>query len=202
MGGGHSVHELDIDFGVFSAFAGIRLGANAIHRYCERTLRLRTQGAERHGLGGEPPHDRLDGFDFFERDGAADPESQQVADGERLAPVHFPGKVVIGVAVVVFRGSLQVADYLRAVGVALEALAKPIEAGKLDFVRRVPEGAAVAVENVATEVHPFPPAHQRARIREAAAHDFVAEPDDFEKFSAQVTGQGRDPHLRHDLLQA
>ena len=104
--------------------------------------------------------------------------------------------------VAVLRGLLQIADDVRAVGVPLEAPAEPIEACEIELFRRGTERGAVPVEDVARQVHKLASPDERARVGETPVHHFPIEPDDLEEFSAQVTGKRRDPHLRHDLLDA
>ena len=84
----------------------------------------------------------------------------------------------------------------------LEAPAEPIEACEIELFRRGTERGAVPVEDVARQVHKLASPDERARVGETPVHHFPIEPDDLEEFSAQVTGERRDPHLRHDLLEA
>ena len=52
---------------VFSAFAGVGLAADAVHRDGQRLVRLFADRSERHGAGGEALDDFLGGLDFFQR---------------------------------------------------------------------------------------------------------------------------------------
>src|SRR5262245_43422280 len=52
---------------VFTAFAGVALAADAIHRDGQRFMRFLADRTERHGARGKSLHDRLDGLDLLER---------------------------------------------------------------------------------------------------------------------------------------
>ena len=54
--------------GFLAAFAGVRLAADAVHGDGERGVRLARDRAERHGAGGEAPHDGLGRLDLLDRD--------------------------------------------------------------------------------------------------------------------------------------
>ena len=75
--------------GFLAAFAGIRLAADAVHGDGERGMRLARDRAERHGAGGEPPHDVLGRLDLLDRHRLARIlvgrlDAEQAADGVKV----------------------------------------------------------------------------------------------------------------------
>ena len=56
-----------IPVGILSALAAVAHRAEAVHRNCDRLMRLRTERTERHRAGDEVVNDRFDAFDLLER---------------------------------------------------------------------------------------------------------------------------------------
>ena len=52
---------------IFSALAGVRLAADAVHGDCQSFVRFFADRSKRHGAGGKAFHDLLGGLDFFDR---------------------------------------------------------------------------------------------------------------------------------------
>src|SRR5258707_1113452 len=65
---GISIRKRDIPFRIFTAFTGIALAANPVHRDSQRFVRLLADRAVAHGAGLEALHDGFDRLDIFNRD--------------------------------------------------------------------------------------------------------------------------------------
>ena len=62
---GIAVGIVHVARGIFAAFAGVALAANAVHRDGERFVRFLADGAVGHRAGFEPLDDRFNRFDFL-----------------------------------------------------------------------------------------------------------------------------------------
>ena len=63
-----AVRVAAIPRGIFSAFAGVRLAAEPVHRDGDGLVGFLADRAVRHRTGGKPLEDRLGGLDLFDRD--------------------------------------------------------------------------------------------------------------------------------------
>ncbi len=79
-----AVRQRHVAFGVFAAFAGVALAADAVHGDGERLVRFLADGAVAHGAGLEALHDALDRLDLLDGNGLDLLEVEQAA---QRAPV-------------------------------------------------------------------------------------------------------------------
>src|SRR5690606_26725408 len=112
------VRKRTITIGLFAAFAGVGLAADAVHGDGERRMRLAADRAEGHGAGDEALDDGGRAFDFFERDFRPKRlDVEEVANGEIavFARVHAGREAVIAV-LRGFRAFLEGADGVLEIG--------------------------------------------------------------------------------------
>src|SRR5690606_3601217 len=114
---------------VLAALAGVRLGAEAVHRDREGFVRLARDRAVAHRAGREPLDDARDGFDLVDRNGAAQPlaELEQAAQRLQRGGLVVDQLRVLAEDVVAARarGVLQTEDRLRVEQVG-RAVAAPL----------------------------------------------------------------------------
>jgi hypothetical protein len=101
---------------IFTAFAGIRLAADAVHRQRQHGMRLGGNGTERHRAGGEAFDDAGGRLDFIERHrraGRFDFEQAAQSQMPLALIVDQAGIFLVGLVLVGARGVLQLGDRIR-----------------------------------------------------------------------------------------
>ena len=74
-----------VALGIFAAFAGVALAADAVHRDGERLVRFLADGAVAHRAGLEALDDAVDRFDFLDGNRLVGPfEIEQAAQGAQV----------------------------------------------------------------------------------------------------------------------
>ena len=101
--------------GVLAAFAGVALAADAVHRDCQRLVRLTGDGAVAHRAGLEALHDGRDGLDFLDGNRSRRLELQQAAQRVDIFElgVHQRAVFLEGLVIRVADGLLELVDGLR-----------------------------------------------------------------------------------------
>ena len=193
--------------GIFAAFAGVGLAADAVHRDRERLVRLGGDGAVGHGAGLEALHDRLDGLDFLDRNGGRSLELEQTAQRAELDAL-FVDDFRVTAERREIRGTdgfLQMMDGFRRkeMGFAVVAPLVLAAGGQHGGVgRAVRVGRAVAGKDFLRDDIEADAADAGGRPGEVVVHDGLVEPEGFEDLCAPVALDRGNAHLGHDLDHA
>src|SRR5450631_3226018 len=141
---------------LLAAFAGVRLAANTVHGDGERGVRFARNRAERHGAGGEAPHDVLGRLDLLDGDRLAGVfvrrlDAEQAADRQQplVLFVYDLGEGAVMLLRIAAHRVLQPGDGLGGPDMVLAAHAHGIVAADVEH-RRVNRGIA---EGVAVAAH-------------------------------------------------
>ena len=190
----------EVALGAFAAFAGIRLGADAVHGDRQRLVRLRRQRAERDPRRHQAAADVGDRLHFLQRrrlGGAAEIEEVAHADGRQLR--RALGVAAVGGVGIVRHRVLEDVDQLAVEGVRLAAVAVAVEAAHRQRRRALGEGAAVALQNHALDPRQADAGDARRHSGEEPRHQRPRQAERLEIVAAAIGAQHRDAHLRHDL---
>ena len=187
---------------IFAAFAGIAARAEPVHRDRERLVRLGRQRAERHAGRIEALEDRLDRFDFVDRNRLQRRfDREQVAQRRRRAAVDRVGIAPIQGVIAGAHGRLQRADDFRVIHVEFAVRQRVQQAARRQRVVRIARGDELRVI-FGLDLVEAGAADTRRRAGEAQVDDFAMQADDLEQLRAAIAGDRRDAHLRDDLEQA
>jgi hypothetical protein len=166
-------------------------------------VRLPRDGAERHGPGGEAPHDRVDGLDLLEGDGREVGELEEVPERDRRLGRVVDEACVLAVERVVVRprGVLELVDRLRVVEVAFPPKPPLVQPAQLEvgLVLHVDVGGLVAHQRLALDRGDVDAADARDGAWEVLLDDVVGEAHRLEDLRADVGRDRRDSHLGHRL---
>ena len=187
---------------VFAAFAGVGTRAQAVHGFRQGFVGFRRQGAEGNTRRVEALEDRLQRFDFADRQRRLQGfHLEQVADHRHRTVVHQRGVFLELGVVALLHGSLQGADHIRVVGVVLTAVDELQQAALLDRLARAPgfAGQQFLFGFEVDETRALDPARYAT---EAQVDHFLGQADGFEQLRTAVGSDGGNPHFREDLQQA
>ncbi|CDL21927.1 conserved hypothetical protein [Klebsiella pneumoniae IS53] len=186
---------------VFTAFTGVGEAADAVHRFRQRLVRFRAQGADRHRRGIEAFKQLLRRLYFVDADGVfAWVERQQVAQRGRWTFVNQFRVLLIIAVFAALHGLLQGAHHVRVVGMIFAAVHIFQQTALGQWLTRQP-GAFRQIQQILLEVVEAGAADAADHALEAELGDIAMQTDRFEQLRAAVGGDGRDPHLGHDLIQ-
>ena len=199
-------------FGLLATFAGVRLAADAVHGDGERGVRLARDRTERHGAGGEAPHDGLGRLHLFDRYRLAAVflrrlDAEQAANGHQpfVLLVHDSSEGAVVFLRIAAHRVLQAGDGLGGPDMVLAAHAHRIVAADVEHRcvdRRIAEGVAVAAHRLFGDLgqpHAFDAGMGAGEI---LVDEVLAQADRVENLRAAIGLIGGDAHLRHHLEQA
>ena len=215
--GGQGLALLDRDalefvavaLGVFAAFTGIALAANAVHGHGQRSVGFGRDRTQRHGTGGKALDDFGSGFDFFHRDGLGRIELEL----EQTAQRHVPLALVVddlrvflvGAEVVGAGRMLQLGDRIGRPHVLFATGTPGVFAARVQHGGQhgvVTKGRQVVADGFLGDFKHTDAFHAAGGAGEVFLHRGTVQAHGFEQLGAAVGHVGRHAHLGHDLGQA
>ncbi len=186
---------------IFTAFAGVRARADAVHRRGNGLVRFRRQGTERDTGGVETLEDRFQRLDLFQRQRLLGHlHLEQVTQHGHGTLIDQCGVFLEAAVVTALHGHLQRADHIGVVGVVLTAVDELQQAALLNRLAAAP-GFGGQRLLLGLEILEARPLDTAGDATEAELHDLVGQADSFEQLRTAVRGDGRDAHLGDDLHQ-
>src|ERR1035441_918903 len=202
-----AVRHRHVALGVFAAFTGVTLAADAVHGDGERLMRFLTDGAVAHGARLEALQDTLDRLDLFDGDGLDLLEVEQAA---QRAPVPVlvidqRGVFLENLLAAGAHRRLQLVDGLRIKQVVLPVVAPLVLAAgvkQMAVDRAVREGVLVPLEHFLGNDLDTHSGHARGRAGEVLIDELLLQADGFKDLRAPIALDRRDAHLREHLHHA
>ena len=190
--------------GVFAAFAGVRLRADAVHGDVERAVRLGRERAQRHAGRHEALADFGDRFDFLDLDrrSSARTEIHQMAQAGGRGFADRVGIAAKELVALLRHRALQQVDRLRRMSVGFAALAIAVEAADGQRRHVFVEGADVIAIGALLDAAEADAGNARGHAGEILGDHRAREADGFEIVGAAIGRDDRDAHLGNDLEQA
>ena len=187
---------------VFTTLTRIRARAELVHCQSQRLVGLNTQGTKRHSASHEMLHNRLHALHLVERYRRCGLfPTKEIADKDRrlfLVDHRFPFLELLITAQTC--GQLQVGDGLRVPGV-LDAVLAPRELS-LILQQCLLFGSLMQTDGIAGDLLQTDTADGTRLSAEVTSQQVFAQSDALENLRTTIRADGRDTHLRHDLLQA
>ena len=201
------VRQRHIALGIFAAFTGVALAADAVHGDGERLVRLLADGAVAHGARLEALHDALDRLDLLEGNGLDLLEVEQAAQRAPVPTllVDQRGILLENLVTAGAHRRLQLVDGLRIKQVVFPVLAPLVLAAGVEQMavdRAVRERALVPEQDFLRndlDPHAF---NARGRAREVLVNERLLQADGFKNLRAPIALDGGDAHLREHLHDA
>ena len=188
--------------GIFTAFAGVALTAEAVHGDGQGLVGFRAEGADGHGRGVEAGEQPGGWLHLIQRNrGGALFERQQIPQGGDRALVHQTGiLLVIGIVAGAHR-HLQGLHHVRVVGVVLATVDEFQEAALGQRLAAEP-GQTGQIDLILLDVGKVGTLDAARYAAEAEFDHGPGEADGFEQLGAAVACHRADAHLGHHLVEA
>ena len=186
--------------GIFAAFAGVRISAQAVHRFRQRLMRFRAERADRHRGGIKTLIKFSRGLDLIQTDWLRTRLNlQQIAQRGDWTFVNRAGVELIVAILAALHRFLQRRHHVRVVGVVLAAVNIFQQPALIQRFALQP-GAFRQVNQILLEIGEVRAVDAADHALEAERRNIFMQADRFEQFGAAIRGDSRNAHFGHDLI--
>ncbi len=186
---------------VFAALTGVRAPAEAVHGGGQRLVRLGRQRAQAHAGRVEALEDGVDGLDVIDGQRRVQLlELEQIAHRRDRAVIDQRRVLFIIGVLTALHGLVQRADHIRVVRVVLAVEDKLHQAALIRRLARIPSRLG-QMGLIVFEVAEPCALNAVDGAFKAQRHHLVVQAHGFEQLRAAIAGDGRNAHLRDDLVQ-